>query len=283
MSTQYHAKYYAHELTRFAPSDGVDRLSMSLFDACVDLNPHQIEAALFALRSPIAPYRDLAVLVAAERLGDEAVLELSERLLASYNDQEKLSGAMLAGVSGQRPKLTVDGRERDALEWRAETARTEQQWPLRQVYEMALWMQGRKPDWQRRFGSLLDNERVAPSTLYLGLLTVDRNEALRELLEPRRGRGSGEAYIDEVMSTPVFSRGAIDARASLDQEDERITLLQLLVRYRWMGVLERHLPEPAPLVSLWADRWVQQFELDVLRYWLWLEGITAPPDGEGAF
>lgn len=27
---------------------------MSLFDACVDLNPHQIEAALFALRSPIS-------------------------------------------------------------------------------------------------------------------------------------------------------------------------------------------------------------------------------------
>ena len=43
MSTSYHAKYYAHELTRLAPSNGVDRLSMSLFDACVDLNPHQIE------------------------------------------------------------------------------------------------------------------------------------------------------------------------------------------------------------------------------------------------
>ena len=27
---------------------------MSLFDACVDLNPHQIEAALFALRSPLS-------------------------------------------------------------------------------------------------------------------------------------------------------------------------------------------------------------------------------------
>ncbi|MGI6416466.1 MAG: SNF2-related protein [Thermoguttaceae bacterium] len=27
---------------------------MALFDACVDLNPHQIEAALFALRSPLS-------------------------------------------------------------------------------------------------------------------------------------------------------------------------------------------------------------------------------------
>jgi ERCC4-related helicase len=49
----YHAKYYAHELTRRHATDGVDRLSQSLFDASVDLNPHQIEAALFALRNPL--------------------------------------------------------------------------------------------------------------------------------------------------------------------------------------------------------------------------------------
>jgi hypothetical protein len=51
--TPHHAKYYAHDLTRRAPG-GLDRLSMSLFDAAVDLNPHQIEAALFALRSPLS-------------------------------------------------------------------------------------------------------------------------------------------------------------------------------------------------------------------------------------
>jgi ERCC4-related helicase len=53
MISAYHAKYYAHELTRRHASDGVDRLSQSLFDANVDLNPHQIEAALFALRNPL--------------------------------------------------------------------------------------------------------------------------------------------------------------------------------------------------------------------------------------
>ena len=51
--TAYHAKFYAHDLTRRA-STGLDRLSMSLFDAAVDLNPHQIEAALFALESPLS-------------------------------------------------------------------------------------------------------------------------------------------------------------------------------------------------------------------------------------
>lgn len=53
MSTPYHARYFSHELTRQHGPDGVDRLSTALFDACVDLNPHQIEAALFALRSPL--------------------------------------------------------------------------------------------------------------------------------------------------------------------------------------------------------------------------------------
>jgi len=53
MITAYHGKYFAYDLTRRA-STGMDRLSMSLFDAAVDLNPHQIEAALFALQSPLS-------------------------------------------------------------------------------------------------------------------------------------------------------------------------------------------------------------------------------------
>jgi ERCC4-related helicase len=51
--TPHHAKYFAYDLTRRAAS-GMDRLSMALFDAAVDLNPHQIEAALFALQSPLS-------------------------------------------------------------------------------------------------------------------------------------------------------------------------------------------------------------------------------------
>jgi superfamily II DNA/RNA helicase len=54
MMTDYHAKYIAHELTRQRQPQGVDRLSMALFDACVDLNPHQIDAAAFALRNPLS-------------------------------------------------------------------------------------------------------------------------------------------------------------------------------------------------------------------------------------
>lgn len=51
--TPHQARYIAHDLTRRSTT-GLDRLSMSLFDAAVDLNPHQIEAALFALHSPLS-------------------------------------------------------------------------------------------------------------------------------------------------------------------------------------------------------------------------------------
>ncbi len=54
MSTAYHAKYFAYELTKRCPSDSVGKLAASLADAQVDLNPHQIDAALFAFRSPLS-------------------------------------------------------------------------------------------------------------------------------------------------------------------------------------------------------------------------------------
>ncbi len=53
-TTPYHAKYFAHELSILHSNNGVDRLSQSLFDASVDLNPHQIEAALFAIENPLS-------------------------------------------------------------------------------------------------------------------------------------------------------------------------------------------------------------------------------------
>ena len=52
--TDYHAKYFAHELTKRCPSDSVDKLASAVAGAQVDLNPHQLDAALFAFRSPLS-------------------------------------------------------------------------------------------------------------------------------------------------------------------------------------------------------------------------------------
>src|SRR3989339_1687615 len=54
MITPYHAKYFAYELTRRCASNGLEKLSSTLSNAQVDLKPHQIEAALFAFRSPLS-------------------------------------------------------------------------------------------------------------------------------------------------------------------------------------------------------------------------------------
>jgi SNF2 family DNA or RNA helicase len=52
--TDYHAKYFAYELTKRCPSDSVEKLAGALADAQVDLNSHQVDAALFAFGSPLS-------------------------------------------------------------------------------------------------------------------------------------------------------------------------------------------------------------------------------------
>ena len=52
--TDHQAKYLAHELTRRWSSDNVAKLASAVAGAQVDLNPHQVDAALFAFNSPFS-------------------------------------------------------------------------------------------------------------------------------------------------------------------------------------------------------------------------------------
>ena len=52
--TDYHAKYFAYELTKRCPSDSLEKLAGAVASAQVDLNPHQVDAALFAFNSPLS-------------------------------------------------------------------------------------------------------------------------------------------------------------------------------------------------------------------------------------
>jgi len=54
MLTAYHAKYFAHELTKRHSADDPEKLAGTLVDAQVDLNPHQVDAAMFAFGSPLS-------------------------------------------------------------------------------------------------------------------------------------------------------------------------------------------------------------------------------------
>lgn len=52
--TPHQSQYYAWQLTRRAASDSVESLAGTLVDSQVDLNPHQVEAALFACKNPLS-------------------------------------------------------------------------------------------------------------------------------------------------------------------------------------------------------------------------------------
>lgn len=52
--TDYHAKLFAYELTKRYSSDSLEKLAGTFAGAQVDLNPHQVDAALFAFNSPLS-------------------------------------------------------------------------------------------------------------------------------------------------------------------------------------------------------------------------------------
>jgi ERCC4-related helicase len=78
MSTAYHSQYWAHALTLRGSGGNIATLSRSIANARVDLNPHQIDAALFALHSP---FTNGAILADEVGLGKtvEAGIVLSQK------------------------------------------------------------------------------------------------------------------------------------------------------------------------------------------------------------
>jgi ERCC4-related helicase len=54
LKSAYHAKYWANLITRRFSSETVEKFAKTLSEAQVQLNPHQINAALFAFKSPLS-------------------------------------------------------------------------------------------------------------------------------------------------------------------------------------------------------------------------------------
>lgn len=52
--SHYQSKLFATQLTLRQPANSIDKLSHAIASARVDLNPHQVDAALFAVRSPLS-------------------------------------------------------------------------------------------------------------------------------------------------------------------------------------------------------------------------------------
>ena len=54
VTTDYQSKFWANQLVLQNASDSVESLSRSIANARVELNPHQVDASLFAFRSPLS-------------------------------------------------------------------------------------------------------------------------------------------------------------------------------------------------------------------------------------
>ena len=54
MFTPHQTQFFAWQLTRRLSSEDEDKLTGAIMDAQIDLNPHQVDAALFALRNPFS-------------------------------------------------------------------------------------------------------------------------------------------------------------------------------------------------------------------------------------
>ncbi len=54
LMTDYHSKYFAYQLTKRSSSSSIEKLGGAVASAQVTLNPHQVDAALFAFQSPLS-------------------------------------------------------------------------------------------------------------------------------------------------------------------------------------------------------------------------------------
>ncbi|MFA9478337.1 hypothetical protein ACERK3_08515 [Phycisphaerales bacterium AB-hyl4] len=182
------------------------------------------------LRHGEARLRDLACVVAVERFDNDVLDATIAELLVDYHDGAKISGAMLAGMTGLQ------------LELLRERASRQSNWAVGQMMRLGLWMQGAEPTLDGRASRLLARRELPKSSMLLALLHRDPAAAWDELLAPQ-----GEPTID---------------------------LVQLFDHYRWWYIARRSLPDDAPPLWWWADRPLQQMQVDVLRSWYLLHRHT---------
>lgn len=203
--------------------------------------------------SDSATLRELACIVAADRFTTEQHEQLVNSLLTDFDDEARMSGAILAGLTGvQRELLARVTAAHRQMEH-------ETKWRILQVLQLGMWMQGRPVqgrdgalDMNRHVLGLLGRADMPRTTVLLAMLHTGHPQALQRLLQPRT---------DE---RPLFA----------DLPAER-PLAHLFEHYRWWWVLKRYLPDDAPGFALWADDDLQQLQVDALRNWLLTRGQTA--------
>ncbi|MBD7942477.1 SNF2-related protein [Brevundimonas guildfordensis] len=105
--TPHQAKYFAHFLTREGLEES-EGLTQSLSSARVDLNPHQVDAAMFALRSPLSKG-----VVLADEVGLGKTIEAA--LVLSQRWWERQRNLLLIVPASLRKQWATELREKFSL------------------------------------------------------------------------------------------------------------------------------------------------------------------------
>lgn len=120
MTTPYHAKYYAAELTKRCSSHQLGKLNQSIFNATVDLNHHQIDAALFAFRSPVKQTANLDAKVEFHKKAKDLERRRNEKRKALFDAQDEIDRKKetLIGKIEAKLKQSVKLDEVITIRWR---------------------------------------------------------------------------------------------------------------------------------------------------------------------
>ncbi len=84
--SNHHARNLAEQLAIHRGGAGVSRIVGSLHDAQVDINPHQVDAALFAFKSPL---QDGVIL--ADEVGLGKTIEAGLVMLQNWSEGKRKS------------------------------------------------------------------------------------------------------------------------------------------------------------------------------------------------
>lgn len=235
------------------------------------------------LVSPISTYRDQAALLAAQRLSPEQNQQLIRHLLVDLSEPARFSGAVLSGLTGIRPTMRLDGREEDLLRLRLQSARDTRQGMQQRMMELGLWMQGAVEIDPLRFSAWLLGDQMPRSTVLMTLLQRNDLRALEHLFDLQHPMDLPRSALD--LRSPETRRrqemewtGEQGSASTVDAES--LALTDLLIRFRWLSVLERHLHPSAPRPDLWTDLWLAEFQIELLRYWFLVAPEPFMPAGD---
>ncbi len=228
-----------------------------------NLNPDDLVPFM---RASSMSVRDRACMIAATRLTRQQQADLAVRLLRDFDADAKISGAVLAGLTGIDPvgyRLPVGledsdvlqgldpGDKIDLLQYWAEKSDA---WDKRAVMWLALWMQDRLPDDSK----VIPDEAKLESTLTGWLINDDLPWTTIVLAMAYKAHPEAGQFL-------FAKRDPLNE----DPSDLVVDHIDLFDKHRWWSALQPLLADDAPKFWVWADTDLENFQVEILRTW-WL-------------